>query len=195
MRAVILAAAKPNIRRGFPDDSKPKALYKYRDEVFLSRQIRLLKQTGFSDINVSVAWKRQLIEDFIDENDLNVQIIVQDNPKDTYKSISTIFSAIQDDVLLVYGDVWFGDEHLERIKELKDEPILTIMGVESKGRHMHYIKSSKFDEILEKMLLPRYRDPKGTLIPFAKLLSREGINIKMENIEDFDRFSQRNQKK
>jgi len=107
LKAVILAAGAPRVRRWFPPDSKPKCLYHVDGEVILTRMVRCLREAGVNDIRIIVGYRHTDIEEFNRAQELDLEVIYC--PEWVVDAISASIEAaikgVNDDVLLLFSDI------------------------------------------------------------------------------------------
>lgn len=99
MKAVILIA-------GAAGPPRPKCLYHVNGEMILMSIIQALKGAGVTDIRAVVGYKKEEIEKFNEEQDLGMELVY--NPKwatDSVESMRTGLQGVNEDVLLVHGDI------------------------------------------------------------------------------------------
>jgi len=113
---VIIAAAAPNPPGyGFPRDSKPRCLYHFNGEVILTRMVKMLHSFGLYDIRIVTGYKHEMVEQFVKEKKLKVELAYSPNSADAEwvtggwtKGSDTIKAGLKnvdDDIILVFGDV------------------------------------------------------------------------------------------
>lgn len=112
MKAIILAAGRGN-RLGKLTDHTPKCLLKLGHETILERQIRLLNESGIKneEITIVAGYKADSF------SNINASVIIN---KDYYKtdnaySLFLGLNAVEDDVLIIDGDLVFEAVILERL--------------------------------------------------------------------------------
>lgn len=201
MKAVILAAGRTvsdsqkTINRtkchfGFPENSKPKCLFHYRGEILLERQTKVLRECGISDIRVVVGYKKEMIEKFNEKMKLGLKIIF--NPtwnsdiliaRGWAKAIDSVkagIRGIEDDVLIILGDVWLEKEGIK--KTLRDtHPCVTVRG----GHGSQLFKVSK-----EKLPLLRRLEGTGhNRLLHEFCTANGGVNLLTE-MHDIDYYRQ-----
>lgn len=120
MKAVILAAGIP--RFGFPVDSKPKCLFHYQGEVILERLVRVLKKVGITEIIIVGGYKIEMIQQFNEEKKLGLKLVYNPTATSTewtawLDSVRVGLEGLDDDVLLIFGDVLLNEEGVRRIME------------------------------------------------------------------------------
>lgn len=105
MKATVLAGG--SIRGGrFPPNSKPKCLYHVKGETILGRIIRCLRAEGVSNIRVVTGYRREDIERYNDENQLNLELVhAYTWETDAMESLRIALENTDDDLLLMYGDI------------------------------------------------------------------------------------------
>ena len=122
MKAVILAAGAPRMRRWFPPDSKPKCLYHKGGEVILVNAVRCLRESGISDIRIVVGYRGGDIEEFNEEHGLGLEVVYNENWEiDAVASIEAGVKDVDDDVLLVFGDVVLRTEVVKAFLECPEQ--------------------------------------------------------------------------
>lgn len=104
MKAVILVGGDTS-SGGFPPNSKPKCLYHVGGETLLGRIVRCLKEEGVEDIRAVVGYRREDIQKYSDENNLNLELVDVPWRTDAMESLRIALSGIDDDVLIMYGDI------------------------------------------------------------------------------------------
>ncbi len=187
MKAIILAAGPTlsvkqanNNPRYFPEDSKPKCLYHFGGEILLERQVRLLNECGVTDIRVVVGYKKEMIQQFIEEKKLNVETIYNpDYPRDMendrktglgwmngLQSVSVGLRGVDDDVLIILGDVSLHKNGLTRILQEKYKQAV--------------IPYLMFKITKEKLpLLRKYRKPGLGLSLYDFIIEHDGVIIEL----------------
>lgn len=148
MKAIILAAADPSGIYGFPENSKPKCLFHFSGEVLLERQVRILKDAGINNIRVVVCYKKEMIAKFNDEKKLGLLLVHNPTAESDYKSgtawakgmesVRSGFQGIDDDILIIPGDVYLRKEGLKKTLDDK-HPCAAVWG----GAGIQLFKISK----------------------------------------------------
>ena len=123
MKALILNAGLGS-RMGDITKDKPKCMTKiYNDETILKRQLRLLNKYNVKDIIMTTGYKEDILVSYI-KNDINditkdMNIVFSYNEKyDITNYIYSIYLArndLNDDILLMHGDLVFDEEVLKKI--------------------------------------------------------------------------------
>jgi len=105
LKATILAGGP--MRGGlFPSNSKPKCLYHVKGETILGRIIRCLRAEGIDDIRVVTGYRKEDIERYNEENQLNLELVYAHTWKtDAMESLRIALKDTNDDLLLMYGDI------------------------------------------------------------------------------------------
>lgn len=105
MKAIVLAGGK--IRGGrFPPNSKPKCLYHVGGEMILDRIIRCLRSEGVHNIRVVTGYRREDIEHHDKKHGLDLELVYTPYwETSAMKSLEIALSDIDDDILLMYGDI------------------------------------------------------------------------------------------
>ena len=123
MKALILNAGLGS-RMGDITKDKPKCMTKiYNEETILKRQLRLLKEYNIKDIIMTTGYKENVLVDYI-KNDINnitkdMNIVFSYNEK--YEETNYIYSIylakkyLDDDILLMHGDLVFDEEVLDKL--------------------------------------------------------------------------------
>ena len=110
MKAVILAAgeAKTHRRYYFPPDSKPKCLYQVGGKTLLDMAVTSIRDAGIDDIRIVVGYHSEDIEAYNVENHLGLEVVFNpDWAKSAPSSLFTGLKDVDDDVLIVLGDIMF----------------------------------------------------------------------------------------
>lgn len=128
MKCILLAAgATKGGSYGFPPDSKPKCLFVYKNQVILEHTVGVLKRQGINDTRIVTGYKKEMIEQFNDEHEMGLEI-VHTSGETCFDTILAALKDIDDDVLLIFGDVWLNEQSLRTILESKDRLILVLGG-------------------------------------------------------------------
>jgi len=118
MKAVVLAAGRPGDT--FPDNSKQKVLYHVNGEVLLERLVRQLREAGIEDIRLVTGYGAEGIEDFNRNRELGLELVY--NPQwwgDPVKSLRCGTKDLNDDALIVFGDILVDSQIFRRFLECK----------------------------------------------------------------------------
>jgi phosphoenolpyruvate phosphomutase len=118
MKALILASGKGE--RLYPVTKEiPKPLVEIGNRAILGSQIDNLVGCGIKDVVITTGFFEGKIKDFIKENYPNLNVCYVYNPK--YKTTNYIYSMwltrefIDDDIILLHGDLVFDKKLLERL--------------------------------------------------------------------------------
>jgi len=127
LKAVLMAAGPTYEKYGFPPNSKPKCLFHYKGEVLLERQVRILREAGISDIAIVAGYKIYQVQKFNKEKKLGLKVLYnptaasdKEGSLGWVKGIDTAkvgVKAMDDDVLLIFGDVLLTVEGLQKVVE------------------------------------------------------------------------------
>ena len=118
MKAVVLAAGRPGDT--FPDNSKQKVLYHVNGEVLLERLVRQLREAGIEDIRLVTGYGAEGIEEFNRDRRLGLELVY--NPEwdgDPVESYRCGTKNLNDDALIVFGDILVDSELFRRFQECK----------------------------------------------------------------------------
>lgn len=111
MKVIILAAGKGS-RLGDYIQDKPKCLLPFGEETILSRQIRILSLVGIKkeDVYVVTGYKAEMLAGYANE-------IYNEHyaSKENSYSLGLAFSQLQDDLLVLDGDLIFDQELIQQI--------------------------------------------------------------------------------
>ena len=129
MRALILNSGM-GTRMGDITNNHPKCMTEIsEDETIVSRQLRLLKTCGITDVVMTTGYLADVLESYCDSLnlDLNIKYINNSKYKDT-NAIYSIYCArdyLDDDIVLMHGDLVFTLEILKKILK-EDRSVMTI---------------------------------------------------------------------
>lgn len=138
LKAVLMVAGPTYTKYGFPPDSKPKCLFHYRGEVILEKQVRVLREAGINDIIIVAGYKIEMVKKFNKDKKLGLKILY--NPtaaSDSEGSLGWIkgietakvgVKALNDDVLLIMGDVMLTVEGIKIVVEDENKCISVYSG-------------------------------------------------------------------
>jgi len=122
MKAVILAGGK-GTRMGDMSRLIPKPMVEILGKPLLQYQVELLQRYGFNDIIIITGHLSHIIEDYFGNGDrlgVNIRYYVETTPLGTTGGIKEMESYLQDDFLVLYGDVLV-DMDLNRLMEYHKE--------------------------------------------------------------------------
>ena len=125
MKIIIPAAGPIALGYGFPRNPKPVCLHHYKGEIILERQIRLFQSSRISDIRIVIGYRKELIENFIREKGLKVELAENpDAAKDIYVgagwptflvSLRKGLEGVDDDVIIIMSDIYLTHEGLKTL--------------------------------------------------------------------------------
>jgi len=119
MKALILNSGIGK-RMGFLTSEHPKCMTEIsKNETILSRQLTQLANLGISEIVITTGFFDQVLIDYVNSLNLNVKYTFVNNPiYDTTNYIYSIYLAkeyLNDDILLMHGDLVFEEKVLNRV--------------------------------------------------------------------------------
>ncbi|MDR2599821.1 MAG: HAD-IIIA family hydrolase [Oscillospiraceae bacterium] len=109
MKVIIMAGGKGTRVSGIADDV-PKPMIKIAGKPVLEHQIECLRRQGFDDITISIGYKGDVIKSYFGDS---IKYIEEDKPLGTAGALYYLHDKIDDDILLINGDVIF-DISLQR---------------------------------------------------------------------------------
>ena len=127
LKAILMVAGPTYEKYGFPPDSKPKCLFHYNGETLLETQVRILREAGLNDITIVAGYKIDQVQKFNKDKNLGLKVLF--NPSaasDEEGSLGWIngietakigVKSVNDDVLLIFGDVLLTVEALKKVVE------------------------------------------------------------------------------
>ena len=168
----------------FPEDSKPKCLFHFGGssiypemETLLERQVRVLNKCGVTDIRVVVGYKKEMIQQFIEEKKWDVETVYNpDYPHDVkgektgrgwlkgLQSVRVGLQRVDDDVLITLGDVALHENGLTRILQEKYKQAVICY-------HLFKISREKLP------LLRKYRKPGLCWSLYDFVMENDGVII------------------
>ena len=118
MKAIILSAGKGTRMMPLTKDT-PKPMLEINGEYLLENKINLCRNAGLSDIYINVAYKKNVIINYIETMDAVIKIIDEgDEPLGTASGIRNIIEEFDDkEFIVVNSDIWT-DYNLEILKNL-----------------------------------------------------------------------------
>lgn len=116
MKVIILSSGKGT--RMMPlTENTPKPMLEVNGQSLLQNKIDLCKDAGLREININVAYKKNVIIDFIKESQENINIIDEgDEPLGTAQGIRNISKDFDNNFIVINSDIWTDYE----LKKLKD---------------------------------------------------------------------------
>jgi MurNAc alpha-1-phosphate uridylyltransferase len=118
MKAIILSSGKGTRMMPLTKDT-PKPMLEVNGEPLLAHKIKLLEDASINEIFINVAYKKDVIANYIKNLNKNIHLIDEgDEPLGTAAGIRNIISQLKDESFIVINsDVWT-DYRLDRLKEL-----------------------------------------------------------------------------
>lgn len=116
MKAVILAGGR-GTRLGNLTETLPKPLVPIGDTPLLELQLGVLKRYGIHEVILSTGYRAHAIEEYFRDGqkfDMNITYARENVPLGTAGALKSLQPELQDDFLVVYGDVLF-DLNLPRL--------------------------------------------------------------------------------
>ena len=118
MKAIILSSGKGTRMMPLTKDM-PKPMLEINGETLIAHKIKLLEDASISEIFINVAYKKDVIINYIKSLNKNIHLIDEgDEPLGTAAGIRNIVSQLKDESFIVINsDVWT-DYRLDQLKEL-----------------------------------------------------------------------------
>ena len=116
MKVIILSSGKGT--RMMPlTENTPKPMLEINGQSLLQNKIDLCKAADLTEININVAYKKNVIVDFIKSSQENINIFDEgDEPLGTAQGIRNISKDFDDNFIVINSDIWTDYE----LKKLKD---------------------------------------------------------------------------
>jgi len=116
MKVIILSSGKGT--RMMPlTENTPKPMLEVNGQSLLQNKINLCKDAGLTEININVAYKKNVIIDFIKASQENINIFDEgDEPLGTAQGIRNISKDFDNNFIVINSDIWTDYE----LKKLKD---------------------------------------------------------------------------
>ena len=116
MKVIILSSGKGT--RMMPlTENTPKPMLEINGQSLLQNKIDLCKAADLTEININVAYKKNVIIDFIKASQENINIFDEgDEPLGTAQGIRNISKDFDDNFIVINSDIWTDYE----LKKLKD---------------------------------------------------------------------------
>ena len=116
MKVIILSSGKGT--RMMPlTENTPKPMLEVNGQSLLQNKIDLCKAADLTEININVAYKKNVIVDFIKASQENINIFDEgDEPLGTAQGIRNISKDFDDNFIVINSDIWTDYE----LKKLKD---------------------------------------------------------------------------
>ena len=118
MKAIILSSGKGTRMMPLTKDM-PKPMLEVNGETLIAHKIKLLEDASINEIFINVAYKKDVIINYIKSLNKNIHLIDEgDEPLGTAAGIRNIVSQLKDESFIVINsDVWT-DYRLDQLKEL-----------------------------------------------------------------------------
>ena len=118
MKAIILSSGKGTRMMPLTKDM-PKPMLEINGETLIAHKIKLLEDASINEIFINVAYKKDVIINYIKSLNKNIHLIDEgDEPLGTAAGIRNIVSDLKDESFIVINsDVWT-DYRLDQLKEL-----------------------------------------------------------------------------
>ena len=118
MKAIILSSGKGTRMMPLTKDM-PKPMLEVNGEPLIAHKIKLLEDASINEIFINVAYKKDIITNYIKSLNKNIHLIDEgDEPLGTAAGIRNIVSDLKDESFIVINsDVWT-DYPLDQLKEL-----------------------------------------------------------------------------
>ena len=118
MKAIILSSGKGTRMMPLTKDM-PKPMLEVNGETLIAHKIKLLEDASINEIFINVAYKKDVIINYIKSLNKNIHLIDEgDEPLGTAAGIRNIVSQLKDESFIVINsDVWT-DYRLNQLKEL-----------------------------------------------------------------------------
>ena len=124
MKVIILSSGKGTRMMPLTKDT-PKPMLEINGEYLLENKINLCRKSGLNDIAINVAYKKDVIINYIKKLDIDIHLVDEgDEPLGTAQGIRNIIKTFDDEEFIVINsDIWT-DYNLEDLKCLKLEESL-----------------------------------------------------------------------
>ena len=116
MKVIILSSGKGT--RMMPlTENTPKPMLEINGQSLLQNKIDLCKAADLTEININVAYKKNVIVDFIKASQENINIFDEgDEPLGTAQGIRNISKDFDDNFIVINSDIWT-DYELRKLKD------------------------------------------------------------------------------
>lgn len=117
MKVIILSSGKGT--RMMPlTENTPKPMLEVNGQSLLQNKIDLCKAADLTEININVAYKKNVIIDFIKASQENINIFDEgDEPLGTAQGIRNISKDFNDNFIVINSDIWT-DYELKKLKDI-----------------------------------------------------------------------------
>ncbi len=157
MKAVVLAAGE-GVRLQPLTFTRPKHLLPVAGRPLIQHLIEAIRMAGINEILIVVRYKAEMISEFFGNGDkfgVKISYVQQGEEKGTADAVKAVEPYVEEDFLLVYGDLLVENEVIKRVIKThireKAEATLTVVPVESP---QHYgilaLQGNRVIKIVEK---------------------------------------------
>ena len=121
MRVIILSSGKGTRMMPLTKDT-PKPMLEINGEYLLENKINLCKDSGLNEITINVAYKKNVIINYIKTLDIDIHLVDEgDEPLGTAEGIRNIIKSFDDEQFIVINsDIWT-DYNLKVLRDLNLE--------------------------------------------------------------------------
>ena len=121
MKVIILSSGKGTRMMPLTKDT-PKPMLEINGENLLENKINLCRKSGLNEITINVAYKKNVIINYIKTLDINIHLVDEgDEPLGTAEGIRNIIKSFDDEQFIVINsDIWT-DYDLKVLRDLKLE--------------------------------------------------------------------------
>ena len=121
MKVIILSSGKGTRMMPLTKDT-PKPMLEINGENLLENKINLCRKSGLNEITINVAYKKNVIINYIKTLDINIHLVDEgDEPLGTAEGIRNIIKTFDDEQFIVINsDIWT-DYDLKVLRDLKLE--------------------------------------------------------------------------
>ena len=124
MKALILNSGLGS-RMGDITNTHPKCMTEISEnETIVSRQLKLLKKYGINEVVMTTGYFNEILQDYCNGLNLGINISFVNNP--VYRETNYIYSIycarelLNDDIILMHGDLVFNENVLENVLKSKE---------------------------------------------------------------------------
>ena len=119
MRVIILSSGKGTRMMPLTKDT-PKPMLEINGEYLLENKINLCRNSGLNEITINVAYKKNVIIDYIKTLDIDIDLVDEGSePLGTAEGIRNIIKSFDDEEFIVINsDIWT-DYNLKVLRDLK----------------------------------------------------------------------------
>lgn len=187
MKAIIFNSGLGS-RMGNLTSNKPKCMVElYNGETIFERQIRILSECGIKDFVVTIGpYKEQIFKISNKYSKLNFTFVENPDYMNTnyIVSMNNAYEFLDDDVLLMHGDLVFNKKLIDKLLNDKRESICLFN--ENQKLQKKDFKGRFLDNILKEVSISIFDDDCYAFQPLYKL-SKNDINIWKDKVAEFVR--------